>query len=97
MRSTALGLLAARLLPAERAALDNLKGTRYRVVDCSDDCWKVSLDDRQLNSRQRHNSQTPAGKVLLLVQGLIAGQKHVDALSSATPSNSPLLKPAQPI
>jgi len=31
------GLLAARLLPAERAALDNLKGTRCGIVDRSDD------------------------------------------------------------
>jgi hypothetical protein len=68
MRSTGLALLAAQILSAERAALDNLKGTRHGVVDGRDDRCKVALDDRQLNSGQRHNRQTPTGKVLLMVQ-----------------------------
>ena len=44
--ATGGGPLAARLLPAERATLDNLKGTQRCIVDHGDDRRKVVLEDR---------------------------------------------------
>src|ERR1700733_1789585 len=73
-------LIAARFLPVERPAVDNLKGARRSSVDRTDDCSQIVFDNRQLNSGQRHNSQTPLVEVLLMVQGLIAGQKHLDTV-----------------